>query len=97
MPMGSSACIGTSAMRVACRVRTASIWASSNAARCFNRGDEVGAADRLLLINQAHGSIPARRSSSCKWAASNTGVVSAKVTIIIFVRSESCNRIIGVV
>ena len=51
---------------------------------------------RLLFITQAHGSIPARRRSACKFAASNTGVVSANVTSNTLVCLGSCSCIIGV-
>lgn len=54
-------------------------------------------AARLWLMIQAHGSMPARRRSFCRLAASSTGVVSAKVAIGILVCLGSCSRIIGVV
>lgn len=57
----------------------------------------VEAVATLVLMTQVHGSMPARRKSAWRLAASSTGIVSANVTISTLVCFGSCNCIIGVV
>lgn len=59
-------------------------------------GVVVPEASRLELTTHANGSMRARRRSSWSAAASETGVVSGKVTRMTRVYCESCRRISGV-
>lgn len=81
IPTGSSLCSTVSAIRFAYCSVTSSISDITPLARATRNGKDGFAAARLLLITHAHGSIPARRKSCCRFAASSTGVVSVSVAI----------------
>ena len=79
-PTGGVACQGTKNTLFAIDPRTRSICFCSPSNRCRRSGSRVPAASKLLLTTQAYGSMCARRRSSCRALACDTGVVSAKVT-----------------
>jgi predicted MFS family arabinose efflux permease len=97
MPTGSVASSGTTATRSANWFRTVSSWANSATARRRSSAAVGCAAASELLTTQAQGWISARSSSRSRPAASRTGVVSARVTMMTLVCCGFCSRISGVV